>query len=267
LRPLRRWLTQAFRARIVVPLAVELAFALVVFVAIVATDGGRYGLGAKATFDTLLDRYGTCTSCVATVREVPGQYPDFIPEGEPPAESRCITHLAYGGPRRMAGSVTDPAGTTYHVRHDTSSVSAPPPAFGPLDEQDLVAAPLPWRGPLVHDVFLTAPEWRDSIDPVDVLFERAHADTMELKRMPGPGGRPRTVLVLRGRMTETELWLDEKRDYIAAVVWKDRRAPWTELYEHVVFDAPLDDALFDVEAAGLERLKQWIAERENARTK
>jgi len=47
------------RTKILIPLLLEFAFALAVFAAIRLTDGARYGLGAKAALQRLVERYHT----------------------------------------------------------------------------------------------------------------------------------------------------------------------------------------------------------------
>ena len=253
-------------ARNLIPLAVELAFALIIGIIIVATDGGRYGLGAKAALDRLLDRYGDCQTYTATVRETVGEYPDL--DGDSPDEASGLRtfHLAYGGLRTMAGSVTLGGRTRYYIRSGTSEREEGDSLEYVAGSLVLPLDPRPWQGPLVHAVFLTAPEWRDSVEPVSVLFKHCWADYVELRRRPGPGGRPCDVLVLMGRQFDAELWLDADGNHVRAVVWKGLPEPYTELYDDVAFDAPVDEALFDLGGEGFERLREWITERESAPT-
>ena len=207
-------------AGIVGPLAIELAFALIIGIIIVATDGGRYGLGAKAALDRLLGRYGDCRTYTATVRETAGEYPDLQDVAPDEASGLRTFHLAYGGLRTMAGSVTLGGRTRYYIRSGPSQREEGSTLEYVSGSLVLPLDPRPWQGPLAHAVFLTAPEWRDSIEPVTVLFKRCWADYVELRRRSDPGGRPCDVLVLMGRQFDAELWLDADGNHVRAVVWK-----------------------------------------------
>ncbi len=253
-------------AKIVGPLAVELTFALIIGIIIVATDGGRYGLGAKAALDCLLDRYGDCRTYTATVREIVGEYPNFKDAGSEEVSGLRTFDLAYGGLHKMAGSVTLGGRTRYYIRRGTSERDDGDSLEYVAGALVLPVDPRPWQGPLAHAVFLTAPEWRDSVEPVSVLLKRCRADYVEVRCRPGPGGKPCDVLVLMGQKLDAELWLDPDGGYVRAVVWKGLPEPYTELYDDVAFDAPVDEALFDLDGDGFERLREWIAERESAAT-
>ena len=255
------------RAKILIPLAVELTFALAVFLAIRLTDGARYGLGAKAALRHLVERYHTCETYAVTVREVLGEYPKLETPSSGTTKALRTFHLVYQKPSRAAGAVTQGESVTYYILNNMNVgregdglkyfIGSP---VAPID-------PRPWRGPLVHWIFLPTESIHFLIYPESWLFSFGQGDYLELRRMRGPSGAAHNVLVLTGRETETEFWLSADRGHVCALVRKHRRQPYTELYDDVVFEAPVDDAIFEIGGEGFKRLKQWIAERESAPTK
>jgi len=263
-------MTASRRARILVPLGLELAFALAVFAAIRATDGGRYGLGAKAALIRLGHRYGHANTLLGTCREVIGAYPGI--EGEPVFADECRMRTYYfllKQPGRGAGAGND-AGvlelyghtriffiwTEYRRAMKVEGVG------GPYEKDWHFCGHWPPPGYVAqartfsNGSYFYYPPWGRYI---------------ELVHRRGPDGKRYCVIVHYGwRDARIETWLDPDDYCIHAIVrpGTENRVekPVTELFEGVVFDAPVDDAIFDIDGDGFERLKQWIAERESART-
>jgi hypothetical protein len=251
-------------ARILVPLAVEVAFALVVGVIIVATDGGRYGLGAKAALERLAARYQTCDTYVGRLREQAGKYTVHDPRVIPFQWEMRTYVVAFKRPGKMAGYVQYYDGSrSLYVKHDKRAEVLVDGIAAPLA---LKAAPWvqppPWCVGRVHGLL----ESRNMLAALAPM-----CDYVELERRKGPDGKHYAVLVAHCKLTETEVWIDPGDDRVRAVVRPGAddcasSATIAELYGGCVFDTPLDDALFNLDDDAFGKLKQWMAERESAPT-
>ncbi len=283
-------------AKILVPLAVELAFALIVGVAIVATDGGRYGLGAEAAWDRLVERYSSCRTYSATIVHVRGEYPRLT-EFHSEEKGRSIFELCPGGslyvllykaPWRFAGTISAVGDMrrSFWIAMRGSPWLIEPSAWMDLDENEVVMGVAyygpQWDPPLVYRLLLThgspglvgwtqvvhvdGPEGDSATwDMSDARWEPVLY--IERERRRGRDGGLWDVLVVHSKGSKREVWIDPADGGIGAVVWPRPENAWTELYLDAAFDVPIEDALFEPTDEGIERLKQWIAEREKEPTK
>lgn len=256
------------RARILIPLALELAFALAVFAAIRATDGGRYGLGAKAALIRLGDRYGDAKTLLGTCREVIGAYPRIEEEsvyldqyamrtyyfvlkhGDKHADKRAGIFELYG-PKRI-----------FYIWTEGRRAMKIEGVGGPYEKDWLFCGHWPPPGQ-VAQARAFSNGWYYYYPPWGRYIELAHRR--------GSDGKLYCVILHHGwRGERIDTWIDPDDYRIHAIVrpGTENRVekPVTELFEDVVFDAPVDDTIFDIDGEGFERLKEWITERESART-
>ena len=96
-----------------------------------------------------------------------------------------------------------------------------------------------------------------------LLREATHVD---VERRTAPDGKPCFVLTVWQGRPWRELWVDAETHELRACVFMQGDDVHTELYMHTRFDQPIDAAIFEGGEVGLEKLKQWIAERESAPT-
>ncbi len=251
-------------AKILVPLAVELAFALIIGLIIVATDGGFYGLGAKALMERVAARYQDCRTYTGTMREVAGEYPrKALAIGSFDWEMRTY-FLAFKRPEKAAGCLKHFGGkNVWYIKNGEREAMVLDEIGGPykLDMRFWVRMPPPWRVARAHRLLRTSAS-------AGQLVPRCRY--VELERRRGPDGKRYGVIIGYRKDGETYVWIDPDDYHIHAVVRAGSTdvidCPVTELYEDVVFDTPVDDALFDLDGDGFERLKAWTAERESERT-
>ena len=252
------------RAKILIPLAVELAFALIVGLIIVAAGGGFYGLGAKAVLERAAARYRECETYTGTMREVAGEYPRkelaigpfdwemrtyFIAFKRPDKAAGCLAH--FGGKRVL------------YIKNGEREEMVLDELGGPyeLDMRFWVQMPPPWRVARAHRLLRVGASAAE-------LVPRCRY--VELERRRGPDGKRYHVITGHRKDGETYIWIDPDDYHVHAVVRPGSTdsidCPVTELYEDVAFDADVDDGLFDLDGDGFERLEAWIAERESKRT-
>jgi hypothetical protein len=251
-------------ARILIPLAVELGFALVVGLIIVATDGGFYGLGTKAVMERVTARYQDCRTYTGTMREVAGEYPEKEPAIGPFDWCMRTYFLVFQRPDKAAGCLKCFGGKkVLYIQNGDREEMVLDEIGGPyvVDMPFRVQMPPPWRVGQAHQALRLK-------SPSGALAPRCLY--VEVERRKGPDGKRYDVLIGYRRDGKTSVWIDPDDYHIRAVVRPGSTevidCPVTELYEDVVFDEPVDDALFDLDGEGFEKLKQWIAEREKAHT-
>jgi len=278
------------------PLVVEIAFALVVFIAIRATDGGRYGLGAKAAWDRLLDHYRGCKTYSATIVPARGAYPRLT-EVEPEEQGRTVFELRpvgfvytlfYKAPGQFAGAISTGGDMrrSLWIARPGNLWFAGRSAWMDLDESEVVMGVTyegpQWDPPLAYRLLLTRgslglADWTQVVQ-VDgpggdiATWDMSDASWppvlyVERKRRRGCDGALWDVLILQSKGSEREVWIDPVTGGIGAVVWPRSENAWTELYLDAEFSGPIPDDVFESDKEGFERLKAWIAEREKARTK
>lgn len=250
-------------ARILIPLAVELAFALIVFAAILATDGDFYGLGAKGVLERVAARYDNCRTYIGVSREVAGAYPRQEPRIGPTDWCMRTYLLILKRPDKAAGYLKPFGRRVFYIKHGDREEFELEGIGGPykLDMRFRVHLPPPWLGARAHSAAYFGRAF-------GVIVPRCQY--VELARHKGPDGRLYHVITGYRRDGETHVWIDPGDYHIHAVVRPGSNdsmdCPVTELCEGVTFDEPVDDALFDLDGEGFERLKEWIAEREKAHT-
>lgn len=235
-------MTASRRPRILIPLALELAFALVVFAAIRATDGGRYGLGAKAALERLVDRYRQCETYKANIVDMAGAFPHVVPKA---LESRVTRQywLLYKAPNRFAGTYNHIGGPWLFVQNGQQfRVELPPKWTSPDSTRSRVtmttAFGFVWYPPpLAYELLLAGHD--------APTLQRVRYVSVERRR--GPEGRPLDVIVLEYKYERREIWVRPEGE-IAAVVYRTVREPYTEVYVGTGLGAWVHDAVFNMES-------------------
>ena len=268
------------RAKILIPLAVELAFALVAFIAIRATHGARYGLGAKAVLEELLDTYQNAAAYEALVMDVPGRYEKALQGGLPyVGDVFWGMQFFFRSPDRYAAiqyegesfrTQIGDSGTILRIDGMLSHYAVD--ALHPLERRPVCVAYGLLRdkkGEVYRDRHAAASDHRGSAPLGELAGFRllSRVTYVDLVRKTAPDGERCDVLVIWRDRVCGELWIDPATHGLRAVVFRRGVGSHTELYMRTRFDSPIDPALFECGEEGLERLRQWIAEREKAPTK
>ena len=173
---------QSPRAKILIPLAIELAFALIVFAAIRASEGDYYGLGAKAVLERVAARYDNCRTYIGVSREVAGAYPRQEPRIGPTDWCMRTYLLILKRPDKVAGYLKPFGKRVFYIKQ------------GKREEFELEGIGGPYKADMTFWADL-APPWLGARAHRAAYFGRAfgliapRCQYVELARHKGPDGR------------------------------------------------------------------------------